>query len=158
MMSLIDAGNNLTNEQNNIVNHQSKNGLMTVKGCAGSGKTAVILTRMIKTANESDDSIIYLTYTQSMMTYVREILEYKGIDKNRIKVSTVDSFIMEIYRDMNDAPRVDVLNDETTMHMYMQMAIEELKKYPEIKWPDKFDKISYQFWVEECLWMSAMEV
>jgi len=102
-------------EQRKLANSNTL-GHSLIKGIAGSGKTTVGVCRISHLlANHTDinDKILFLTYNKSLSRYIKYhyekveaenkftniFFEEKSIEKNKVKVTTVDSLMFHYFRE-----------------------------------------------------------
>lgn len=146
---------NWTEEQKQAINENDSN--ILVAAAAGSGKTAVLVERIInKIINEKIDidKILVVTFTNAAASEMRErVLDaiYKRLDEepedenlqrqitllNKANICTIDSFCLEVVRNNfyeleNIAPNFRIA-DNTEIELLKQEVIEEIfeKKYEE---------------------------
>ena len=107
---------NWTNEQRNAINSKTKD--LLVSAAAGSGKTAVLVERIINLITEKKvdiDKLLVVTFTNAAASQMKEKI-YKALIKkieqgdvsdhirrqlvliNRAKINTVHSFCLDVLR------------------------------------------------------------
>ncbi len=144
-----------TKEQKQAINEKNSN--ILVAAAAGSGKTAVLVERIIKKVVEEGidiDKLLVVTFTNAAASEMRErVLDaiYKKIDENpndekllrqitllnKASICTIDSFCLEVVR--NNFYELDNLSpnfriaDTTEIELLKQEVIEDIfeKKYNE---------------------------
>ena len=144
-----------TKEQSQAINEKGSN--ILVAAAAGSGKTAVLVERIIKKVVEDGidiDRLLVVTFTNAAATEMRErVLDaiYKKLDENpndekllrqitllnKASICTIDSFCLEVVRNNfykleNLAPNFRIA-DTTEIELLKQEVIEDIfeKKYDE---------------------------
>ena len=153
-------GKTLTDDQQRVVDEESDGELINVTGYAGSGKTFTLLGKIIKYAQKTDDSLIYLVYTNKMADNIREILHRLGISDTRVVVKTMDSFSKEVYRNACPHQKMKLVMDEDR-GPWMEKARDEAKRRAEIlgyAWSSRLNDMTIWDWLDECSWMANMGV
>ena len=144
-----------TDEQKQAINEKGSN--ILVAAAAGSGKTAVLVERIIKKVVEEGidiDKLLVVTFTNAAASEMRErVLDaiYKKLDEdpnnekllrqitllNKASICTIDSFCLEVVRNNfyeleNVAPNFRIA-DTTEIELLKQEVIEDIfeKKYEE---------------------------
>ena len=144
-----------TDEQKQAINEKGSN--ILVAAAAGSGKTAVLVERIIKKVVEEGidiDKLLVVTFTNAAASEMRErVLDaiYKKLDENpndekllrqitllnKASICTIDSFCLEVVRNNfyeleNLAPNFRIA-DTTEIELLKQEVIEDMfeKKYEE---------------------------
>ena len=144
-----------TDEQKQAINEKGSN--ILVAAAAGSGKTAVLVERIIKKVVEEGidiDKLLVVTFTNAAASEMRErVLDaiYKKLDEdpnnekllrqitllNKASICTIDSFCLEVVRNNfyeleNVAPNFRIA-DTTEIELLKQEVIEDMfeKKYEE---------------------------
>lgn len=144
-----------TDEQKQAINEKGSN--ILVAAAAGSGKTAVLVERIIKKVVEEGidiDKLLVVTFTNSAASEMRErVLDaiYKKLDENpndekllrqitllnKASICTIDSFCLEVVRNNfyeleNLAPNFRIA-DTTEIELLKQEVMEDMfeKKYEE---------------------------
>ena len=144
-----------TDEQKQAINEKGSN--ILVAAAAGSGKTAVLVERIIKKVVEEGidiDKLLVVTFTNAAASEMRErVLDaiYKKLDEdpnnekllrqitllNKASICTIDSFCLEVVRNNfyeleNIAPNFRIA-DTTEIELLKQEVIEDMfeKKYEE---------------------------
>ena len=99
----------LTAEQKQIINQVKLNKDFLVKGCAGTGKTLVLL-EILKKATlkeveslgiEDGKSFLFLTYTSTLVKYNKYISSLIGIKGKKLNICTVDSILRKYLKQIN---------------------------------------------------------
>ncbi len=146
---------NWTDEQLDAINQKDSN--ILVAAAAGSGKTAVLVERIIRKVVEEGidiDKLLVVTFTNAAASEMRErVLDaiYKKLDENpndekllrqitllnKASICTIDSFCLEVVRNNfyeleNIAPNFRIA-DTTEIELLKQEVIEDMfeKKYEE---------------------------
>lgn len=154
------AGNILTDEQQKVVNEESKGELINITGYAGSGKTFTLLGKILKYAQKTNDSLIYLVYTNAMANNIKEMLLSLGLDEMRVTVKTMDTFCMEAYESACPNTKMTRVEKENEIP-WMEKARNEAKKRAGIMgydWSMRLNSMTSHDWLDECTWMANMGV
>ena len=156
-----------TDEQKQAINEKGSN--ILVAAAAGSGKTAVLVERIIKKVIEEGidiDKLLVVTFTNAAASEMRErVLDaiYKKLDEdpnnekllrqitllNKASICTIDSFCLEVVRNNfyeleNIAPNFRIA-DTTEIELLKQEVIEDIfeKKYEEED--EEFSKLIHTY-------------
>ena len=156
-----------TDEQKQAINEKGSN--ILVAAAAGSGKTAVLVERIIKKVIEEGidiDKLLVVTFTNAAASEMRErVLDaiYKKLDEdpnnekllrqitllNKASICTIDSFCLEVVRNNfyeleNVAPNFRIANT-TEIELLKQEVIEDIfeKKYEEED--EEFSKLIHTY-------------
>lgn len=139
----------LTPEQVRCVDFNS--GDLLIKGVAGSGKSYVIMKRAIKLKEKHPESkVMVLTFANTLVKYTDELLRDYD-DKNLIEVKTVDSYCLEIYRDVTKKRYIN-LQDENQYTYIIKKTISEIMPLFD-KNNRLFDEKNLDFLKDEITWI-----
>ncbi len=102
LLSYLDEGDlSLTDEQKDCVNFTDKSDLL-IKGTAGSGKSIVLMQRAIQLRrvsikSKTDNSVLIVTYANSLVSNLRILISSALQKDTRIAVSTLDHIANSMY-------------------------------------------------------------
>lgn len=135
---------------------------VNITGCAGSGKTLVLLARIIKLAKTTEDTILYLVYTRSVADRISRLLINEGIPEGRVDVRVMHSFSKEIYGKVCPEIRVEEIDPRDPEAVeWMASAISEAKMKSEIHglhFSSRLSSLRTDDWIDECSWMANMGI
>ena len=143
------GGPNWTKEQREVIDH--RNGNLLVSAAAGSGKTAVLVERIINMITDSNskvdiDSLLVVTFTNAAASEMRERIGEaisKALEKdpsnehlqkqmlllNRASITTIHSFCLDVIRSNIHLTDVDPnfrIGDSTECVLIEQEALDEV--------------------------------
>ena len=154
---------NFTKEQNQAINDYGKD--ILVSASAGSGKTTVLVERVLKRilSGTPVSSLLIITFTKAAAREMKERIKQKIsnqiekepnnqflrsqlLDVDTANISTIDSFCLDVIRrfyyviDLN--PQFSVLTDETQAELLKERALHEI----EIEYLEKNDQEFQDFY------------
>ena len=154
---------NFTKEQNQAINDYGKD--ILVSASAGSGKTTVLVERVLKRilSGTPVSSLLIITFTKATAREMKERIKQKIsdqiekepnnqflrsqlLDVDTANISTIDSFCLDVIRrfyyviDLN--PQFSVLTDETQAELLKERALHEI----EIEYLEKNDQEFQDFY------------
>lgn len=127
----------LTQEQAVCVNFKSEKTQLTVKGAAGSGKSLVLMAKaksyMRSYAPGKKNNLVVFSHTNSLTNYAKEYLDPDGSKSDFIKISTLDSYVADIYDYMKGLNLTDFPTGRPTYNsnIFKNIVHEVLKKRAE---------------------------
>ncbi|SHJ76324.1 SOS regulatory protein LexA [Hathewaya proteolytica DSM 3090] len=143
-----------------------------IKGVAGSGKTTVAINRIPYLLGnyicQDNDKVLMLTYNKTLNKYIEYLFDMAlkqwedgnstvfGMDKNKVKICTVDSLIYEYYKrfTVKNKLNLNVLSDNKLKQKYILDSINLVKKsFPQVKILQSSNNLS--FFVDEIEWIKA---
>lgn len=155
----------LTNEQQACLKYTGKRTLM-VKGYAGAGKSLVLMAiaqkYLEKYGKDAKNKVAVFTYQNTLVSTMREFLQINGQSDGSVVVSTIDSFIKNIYDFLvksGIAPRrkypfYGKSGEEPRIKNVEKALSEHQAKYGK----HRFHDVNPEFWLEEFDWMKEMNV
>lgn len=155
----------LTKEQQACLKYTGDKTLM-VKGLAGAGKSVVLMTiakkYLEKYGRDSKNKVALFTYQNTLVSTMREFLLVNGQSDDGVVVSTVNSYVKEIYdiwvKNGIAPKRKYPTNDDagkTTRLSNVKKAISiHQTKYGK----HRFHDVDLEFWLEEFDWMKNMNI
>ena len=109
----------LSRDQASYVKFESESTSLIMKGVAGSGKSLVLMSKVLRLIKSQPDGsknyILLVSYTNSLVKYAKEYLDPDESKKDSICICTLNSFIQEISKSMMrfyDYPRGTPVEDE----------------------------------------------
>lgn len=157
----------LTTEQKACLKYSGNRTLM-VKGYAGAGKSLVLMTiakkYLEKYGHNVKNKVAVFTFQNTLVSSTRELLKVNDSDDEGIVVSTVNSYIKQIYEALvaqGKAPRRSYPNtlrkdkDKPKRLKSVEMA---LLKHRTQYGKHRFHDLPYEFWLEEFDWMKDMNI
>ena len=164
----------LTKEQASCVNFKGDRTQLVVKGSAGSGKSVVLMTKALKLIKEMEpgqkNGILMLTYTNSLVAYMKEKLDRDGVNQDFIRITTIDAFTSEIYKSMRrrsdgtaypDHPgRIVFSKDQesairSVLQARARLQTEHVHRFYRFDGKNTLEN-SVQFWIKEIEWMQGL--
>lgn len=130
-------GVQLTKEQAACVNYKSDKKQLAVKGAAGSGKSLVLMAKaksyMRSYAPGKKNNIVIFSHTNSLTNYVKEYLDPDGSKSEFITISTLDSYVSDIYDYMKtlNIPNFPIGRPTYNQAIFKDILSEVLKKRSE---------------------------
>ncbi len=155
----------LTTEQQACLKYTGERTLM-VKGYAGAGKSLVLMAiakkYLAKYGKDAKNKVAFFTYQNTLVSTMREFLQVNGQPEEGVVVSTINSFIYEIYKllvQCGAAPRRKYPADgkegeEQRINNVRRALSGHQTKYGK----HRFHNLEPEFWVEEFDWMKNMNV
>ena len=139
----------LSEEQREAVESAPDDGLLLIRGGAGTGKTIVLLESLRRASLQeglfdggaSPSGLGLLTYARTLVKYDRYISEILGIADDRLAIRTVDSYVNEVVR--RRWPR-----SEIRYGSLISEALEELGMIP----PAPLDRRDLAREIDEFIW------
>jgi superfamily I DNA/RNA helicase len=139
----------LSEEQREAVESAPDDGLLLIRGGAGTGKTIVLLESLRRASLQeglfdggaSPSGLGLLTYARTLVKYDRYISEILGIADDRLTIRTVDSYVNEVVR--RRWPR-----SEIRYGSLISEALEELGMIP----PAPLDRRDLAREIDEFIW------
>lgn len=151
----------LTGEQQACVDYTGERTLM-VKGCAGSGKSIVLMAAAKKYQeayqNADGPKVAIFTYQNTLVSTIKETLGCNDEEPGAIFVSTCNSFLNEIYQTLviiGVAPKV---NFNLYQKKRESIVADVLREHREKYGKHRFQEIAVSFWLEEFDWMKDMNI
>ena len=142
-------GNNWTTEQDNVIRHSEGN--LLVAAAAGSGKTAVLVERIVTMLQDREhpidiDRMLVVTFTRAAAAEMKErigkriselIMEQEDNEQlqrqqlllHHARITTIDSFCMQVVREffhMTDLDPGFRIGDETEMRLLRSDVLKEV--------------------------------
>lgn len=153
----------LTDKQQECVKFDHNHDLL-VRGIAGAGKSVVLVNRALKLAQRAEEKgkkprIALLTYANSLVSYMQEILEACGSNYDNIEVSTLDKIANHLAtKTMGLFKKVDFAFPKSfSKSTALKMAIgklQEKQKREHIEMDNRFfHEENYPFLQDELEWM-----
>ena len=90
----------VTKVQNDAINFEAEHVL--IKGAPGSGKTTVLLYKLMKLKKmDSNAKILMITYNKTLTKYVKDFFESKGEAMENVTISTFHSWAWQVLKKIN---------------------------------------------------------
>lgn len=155
----------LTNEQQACLKYTGDRTLM-VKGYAGAGKSLVLMAiaqkYLEKYGRDAKNKVAIFTFQNTLVSTTREFLHINGAREDGIVVSTINSYIKEIYdllAKTGAAPRRRYpYNGKSGEEQRITNAKKALSEHQTKYGKHRFHDIEPEFWIEEFDWMKQMNV
>lgn len=155
----------LTSEQQACLKYTGDRTLM-VKGYAGAGKSLVLMIlaqqNIKKYGRDSKNKVAIFTYQNTLVSTTREFLQVNGQPENGVVVSTIDSYVKEIYDSLvriNKAPKNKyTFDDKTGKETRLNNVKKALSAHNSKYGKHRFHNLDPEFWMEEFEWMKNMNV
>lgn len=156
----------LTEEQQACIDYNGERTLM-VKGCAGSGKSIVLMAAAKKYQEAYRDAdtpkVAIFTFQNTLVSTIKETLGCDDEKPGAVFVGTCSLFLNEIYQSfvaMGIAPKIRFLgsNNKKQQADRIRIATVEsiLQKHRELYGRHRFQEVEAAFWLEEFDWMKDM--
>lgn len=154
----------LTSEQEACLKYSGERTLM-VKGLAGAGKSLVLmeLARKLlsKYGADSKNKVAIFTFQNTLVSTTREFLEINGAAKEGVVVTTINSYIKDIYELLikcGAAPWKKYPYGKNGENQRITNVKAALRAHQTKYGKHRFHSIEPEFWVEEFDWMKDMNV
>ena len=155
----------LTEEQEACLKYSGDRTLM-VKGYAGSGKSVVLMQLarrlMEKYGFNSKNKVAIVTFQNTLVSSTKELLLANDSDENGIFVTTINSYIKDVYDHMvrtGSAPRRKYpYNTNAGKNKHLSFVKDAISEHEKKYGKHRFHKIDPEFWLEEFIWMKEMNV
>lgn len=155
----------LTTEQQACLKYTGDRTLM-VKGYAGAGKSLVLMAiaqkYLAKYGRDAKNKVAFFTFQNTLVSTMREFLQVNGQPEEGVVVSTVNSFIYDIYKllaQSGAAPRRKYpFNGKAGTEQRLNNVKKALSGHQTKYGKHRFHDVDPEFWVEEFDWMKDMNV
>lgn len=155
----------LTKEQQACLKYTGDKTLM-VKGFAGAGKSVVLMTiakkYLDKYGRGSKNKVALFTYQNTLVSTMREFLQVNGQSDDGVVVSTVNSYIKEIYdgwvRKGIAPKRKYPTNDDAGKAIRINNVKKAISLHQTKYGKHRFHDVDLEFWLEEFDWMKNMNI
>ena len=133
---------------------------LIIKGEAGSGKSTVLMLRANKyiqeAGNNTDDNyVIVFSFNKTLVSYMKELFTKAHGDKaNIIKVSTLDSYLQDVFKEMPGSFKRYAIQDNRRAFYIKQALNTHAQEYGKSRIHD----LSTDFWEREFDWIRAMNI
>ena len=150
---------NLTKEQNECVDSKSKD--LLIKGVAGSGKTLVLLRKVIQLKNEAIKNnksirIGFFTYANTLTKYSKDLIGQITCDDENEDMVTISTFHSYAWKLMKS---VDNTHYKT---IYPSLSETKLKtcisKHKEGNKKNRVYDLDLEFWTDEISWIKGKRI
>lgn len=158
-----------TNEQKHVV--QSSEKQLIIRGSAGSGKSLMLVYRLIKMMEQSvtPKRILYVTFNQTLVDDTRKRLNQSNsyvrlAEKHHVDVLTYHDMVRHILMKecgFQEIPRIQmtqnsIISHEENIVAYIMIILQRVKDLPEYHRMEKLFKThTAKFLQEEFFWMKA---
>lgn len=155
----------LTDEQQACLKYSGERTLM-VKGLAGAGKSLVLMEfarkLLAKYGTDSKNKVAIFTFQNTLVSTTKEYLQVNGTSEEGVVVTTINSFIKEIYEllakcgaaPFRKYPYAGKQGDMQRINNVKAAIRAHQTKYGK----HRFHTIEPEFWIEEFDWMKDMNV
>ena len=155
----------LTDEQQACLKYSGERTLM-VKGLAGAGKSLVLMEfarkLLAKYGTDSKNKVAIFTFQNTLVSTTKEYLQVNGTSEDGVVVTTINSFIKEIYEllakcgaaPFRKYPYAGKQGDIQRINNVKAAIRAHQTKYGK----HRFHAIEPEFWIEEFDWMKDMNV
>lgn len=155
----------LTDEQQACLKYSGERTLM-VKGLAGAGKSLVLMEfarkLLAKYGTDSKNKVAIFTFQNTLVSTTKEYLQVNGTSEEGVVVTTINSFIKEIYEllakcgaaPFRKYPYAGKQGDMQRINNVKAAIRAHQTKYGK----QRFHTIEPEFWIEEFDWMKDMNV
>ena len=155
----------LTKEQQACLKYTGERTLM-VKGYAGAGKSLVLMAiaqkYLAKYGKDAKNKVAFFTFQNTLVSTMREFLQVNGQPEEGVVVSTINSFVKDIYDLLvksGAAPRrkypyIGKQGEELRLTNVKRALSGHQTKYGK----HRFHDVDPEFWLEEFDWMKDMNV
>lgn len=155
----------LTDEQQACLKYSGERTLM-VKGLAGAGKSLVLMEYarklLAKYGTDSKNKVAIFTFQNTLVSTTKEYLQVNGTSEEGVVVTTINSFIKEIYEllakcgaaPFRKYPYAGKQGDMQRINNVKAAIRAHQTKYGK----HRFHTIEPEFWIEEFDWMKDMNV
>ena len=157
----------LTKEQQACLKYTGDRTLM-VKGYAGAGKSLVLMViaqKLLKKYGHADKNrVAIFTFQNTLVATTRESLQVNGGDEEGVVVSTVNSYLKEIYDELvriGKAPQQSYPNSkrkDKDKPRRLKAVETALNKHQTKYGKHRFHDLPYDFWLDEFDWMKDMNI
>ncbi len=155
----------LTDEQKECLNYKGTSTLV-IKGLAGAGKSVVLMSLaqklMDKYGNEGRNRIVIFTFQNPLVSNIKELLNANESEEDRIKVTTVVSYLKSIYDSLVPAGKAPKrkypFSGRTGDEKRLSNVKKALEKHKSRYGEHRFHKLDPQFWIDEFDWMKEMNI
>lgn len=154
----------LTSEQEACLKYTGTRTLM-VKGYAGAGKSLVLMALarnyLEKCGTESINKVGIFTFQNTLVSTMREFLHVNEQPEEGIVVSTVNSYVKNIYDYLvkkGEAPKRRYPSNNTANDQRITNVRKALSEHQSKYGKHRFHEIDPSFWLEEFDWMKGMNV
>ena len=136
---------------------------LVIQGIAGSGKSTVLMARAKKFVTDyyvpgRSNQVVIFTYNNTLASYIKEYIREKfPVDSSRqnaITITTLDSYLNEVFKYTPGGFKRYPLDDRYRKWMMTQALAAHKEKYGS----HRFHSIGEDFWIEECKWMMNMNI
>lgn len=150
---------NLTKEQNECVDSKSKD--LLIKGVAGSGKTLVLLRKVIQLKNEAIKNnksirIGFFTYANTLKKYSKDLInQIINSDEleNMVTISTFHSYAWKIMKSVDETPYRTINNSLTEIILKKCIS-----KHKEGNKKNRVYDLDIEFWKDEINWIKGKRI
>ena len=150
----------LTKEQQACLNYTGHKTLM-VKGLAGAGKSLIIQILAKKLLSEyssgKKNKVAIFTYSNTLNSATKEVLQINGEKEDYITVTTLTSYIINVYKAIN-GPKIKIYSDPLYTKIRKEVIQEALDTHQKSFGFHRFHNLELQFWLDEIDWMKSMNV
>ncbi len=157
----------LTPEQQACLKYTGDRTLM-VKGYAGAGKSLVLMAiaqkYLEKYGHDQKNKVAIFTFQNTLVSTTREFLKVNCGDEEGMVVSTVNSYLKQIYDDLvsqGKAKKVSYLSNDKKSKDYqrrLKNAEMALNRHQTKYGKHRFHELPYDFWLDEFDWMKDMNI
>lgn len=155
----------LTQEQQACLKYTGDRTLM-VKGYAGAGKSLVLMAIAQKYVEKygagAKNKVAIFTFQNTLVSTTREFLHINGTTEDGIVVSTINSYIKEIYdllAKTGAAPRRKYpFNSKAGEEQRITNVKKALSEHQSKYGKHRFHDVEPEFWIEEFDWMKQLNV
>lgn len=147
----------LSKEQQACVDYKGTKALdLKIQGIAGAGKSLVLMARAMKCFKENpEDSFAFFTYNNTLAKSVKELLEKNGIPISKMHISTLDSYLNNIYQKMPGHKFGNAVYEKARIK-FMEQAIENHARKTGGR--TRLHEIDVKYWLDEVKWMKERNI
>lgn len=150
---------NLTKAQNDCVESKSKD--LLIKGVAGSGKTLVLLRKVIQLKNEAIKNnksirIGFFTYANTLTKYSKDLIDQIMCDDEYSDMITISTFHAYAWKLMKD---VDLTHYKTIYGSLGETILKKsIAKHKENNKKNRVYDLDLEFWIDEIAWIKGKRI
>lgn len=135
-------------------------GDLLIRGVAGSGKSLVIMKRAValnKKANKRGVNVRIgvFTFANTLVKYTDSLMNRVGLDDRLIKIATLDSYCLTVYRTISDNPKQVLYNSQKRKEFVIESIQEHLTNS---KSNHRLYHLDFKFWVNEFKWIKEKSI
>ncbi len=151
----------LTKEQETCLKYTGDRTLM-VKGYAGAGKSLVLMAiahkYLEKYGKNAKNKVGIFTFQNTLVSTMREFLHVNGQQEDGVVVSTINSYITELYMQLVKKGVAPRRKYPSNYNQRLDIVKKALREHQTKNRKHRLHDIEPEFWIEEFDWMKNMNV